>query len=87
MFSRGTEPSTSALGILVAMPHACPCGGGAAVIGSSCGPHHGRLICATCGRWRGWASAATFACIADVIDTAGRPTEPIVVRRSRREGV
>jgi hypothetical protein len=75
-----TPPSTSALGLLVTLPRACGCGSTTGVVGSSAGPHHARLICAQCGKFVCWMPAADFNFIAAVIDVAGRPNGPIVVR-------
>ena len=80
MFAAVTECSTSVIGLIVTMPHACVCGATESVIGSSSGPHHGRLRCIGCDRHRGWLSGTTYRFITNVIDNFGRPVEPIVVR-------
>jgi hypothetical protein len=76
-----TTPSTSALGLLVALPRACACGSGTGVVGSSCGPHAAKLVCAQCGRFSLWLSAERVSFVNSAIDTVGgRPAAPIILR-------
>jgi hypothetical protein len=83
LFSGGTTPSTSPHGLLVALPSACVCGAHEAVIGSSAGPHHARLVCAQCGKFLRWLPADALAGINEQIDhIGGRPSQPILVRCS-----
>lgn len=72
-------------GLLVAMPDACRCGAATAVIGSSKAMHHAKLVCGQCGKFRAWMSAEAFNFVAAVIDVAGRPTAPIIIRNSNSE--
>jgi hypothetical protein len=79
-----TTPSTSALGLLVALPRACQCGSGTGVVGSSAGPHAAKVVCAQCGRFNMWLSTERTSFINSVIDTVGgRPAAPIILRHSR----
>jgi hypothetical protein len=82
LFEPATAPSTSALGLLLVLPHACQCGSTTGAIGSSAGPHIAKRICANCGRFHSWMSVADFNFIAEIIDLSGRPASPIVVRNS-----
>jgi hypothetical protein len=77
-----TPPSTSIVGLIVTMAERpCRhCGSNAFILGSSCGPHHGRLGCAGCDRHSGWISGETRRFIDSIIDHFGRPDEPIIVR-------
>jgi len=58
-----------------------PCCNNICVIGAAIGPHAGELLCAGCGKHRGWISKATGGWIESVIDRFGAPTSPIVIRR------
>jgi hypothetical protein len=64
----------------------CKCGSVTAVIGSSSGPHHAAIECATCGRWRAWMSTETAGFINSIIDHVGRPSEPTIVRKGSANG-
>jgi hypothetical protein len=80
-FESATTPSTSALGLLVTLQRACCCGSITGAVGSSCGPHAARLVCAQCGRFNIWLSAERAGFIDSVIDTVGdRPSAPILLR-------
>jgi hypothetical protein len=46
------------------------------------GPHAGELICADCGRHRGWLSKITAQWIETVIARFGAPTSPIIIARA-----
>lgn len=59
-----------------------PCCLNVCTIGAARGPHAGELICAGCGRHRGWLSNATAQWIEHVATRFGAPTTPIVVRKS-----
>ncbi len=86
LFAEITTPSTSALGLLVMLPRACPCGAIAGVVGSSCGPHVAKLVCAQCGRFGMWLSAEHVSFINSTIDVVGgRPAAPIVLRNINSE--
>jgi hypothetical protein len=89
LFQQSTTPSTSPRGLLIQLPHACrECGCGTGVVGSSQGPHCARVACGRCGQFSHWLSADGFNFIGEIIDLTGsRPSEPIVIRRSRREEV
>lgn len=65
-----TTPSTSMLGVLVTLPHACGCGSITAATGSSSGPHVAKLVRGNCGRFCGWLSAEAANFISSFIDTA-----------------
>ena len=58
-----------------------PCHSNVCVIGPGKEPHAGELVCADCGRHRGWLSKATANWIESAIGRFGAPTSPIVVRR------
>jgi hypothetical protein len=75
-----TVSSTSVLELAVRLPRPCWCGSAVATIGSSAGPHHGRLRCAGCETHRGWLSRESYEFIAAVIDEFGRPDQPITIR-------
>jgi hypothetical protein len=62
-----------------------PCCENVCTIGSSKGPHAGELICAGCGRHRGWLSKSTAQRIEHVVTRFGAPPTPIVVRASTLE--
>jgi hypothetical protein len=84
LFPELTSPSSSVIGLEVILPRSCQCGESIAVIGSSRGPHHALLICSRCGVHRGWVSGETYRFISTIIDTIGRPVEPInVITNSR----
>jgi hypothetical protein len=59
-----------------------PCCHNVCTIGAGKGPHAGELICASCGRHRGWLSKPTAQWIEHVVTRFGAPTTPIVVRKS-----
>jgi hypothetical protein len=59
-----------------------PCCRNVCRIGTGKGPHAGELICADCGRHRGWLSKSTAQWIGSVITRFGAPTTPIVVRKT-----
>lgn len=86
MFGGAVPPSTSIINLLVVLPRFCPsCGSRTAITGSSAGPHHARLDCAGCGIHAGWLSAEARGFLDAVIDVGGRPTSPIIIRRSNPE--
>jgi hypothetical protein len=81
MFEPVTAPSTSVLGLVVILEdRPCPCGEVKVTIGASTAMHHASLICTACERFRGWMSKETHGFIAAIVDSVGRPTEPIVAR-------
>jgi hypothetical protein len=45
-------------------------------------PHAGKLVCADCGRSRGWLSKVTAHWIESVNGRFGAPTTPIVIRKA-----
>jgi hypothetical protein len=57
------------------------CGNQIAEIHSGKGPHVGEFRCVRCGRHRGWLSKSTAEWIEQVIESFGRPTDPIKFRR------
>ena len=59
-----------------------PCHSNICVIGAARKPHAGELLCAICGRHRGWISKSTARWIASVIGRFGAPATPIIVRKS-----
>jgi hypothetical protein len=78
------EPASPILGLHVKIDRPIdrdrPCCENVCAIGPAKGPHAGELICADCGRHRGWLSKTTARWIEDVISRFGAPTTPIVVR-------
>ena len=74
-----TVGSTSLTGLEMVLPRACRCGATLATIGSSAGPHHASLKCG-CGAHRGWVSYETHQFLTGIIDTFGRPDQPVTVR-------
>jgi hypothetical protein len=76
-----TAPSSSPIGLSVILPKPCgDCGSDSTIVGSSAGPHYARLNCECCGRHRGWLSGTTYKFLSDVIESFGRPAEPIHIR-------
>jgi hypothetical protein len=69
--------------LVVQLPEFCRCGAIRATIGAGAGPHIAALRCVYCGVHRGWISRETYSFIAEVVRLAGKPTRPIVIRRSR----
>jgi hypothetical protein len=59
-----------------------PCCRNFCTIGPAKETHAGELICADCGQHRGWISNATAHWIESLIVRFGRPTSPIIVRKS-----
>jgi hypothetical protein len=59
-----------------------PCCRNVCSIGPARGPHAGELICAGCGRHRGWLSTTTARWIERVATRFGAPATPVVVRKS-----
>lgn len=59
-----------------------PCCRNVCTIGAARGQHAGELICADCGRHRGWLSKSTAHWIEHVASRFGAPTTPIVVRNT-----
>jgi hypothetical protein len=83
LFEPATVPSTSVVGLVIITeerPCPCPCGELKVTVGASAGPHHAALTCTSCKRHRGWLSGETYRFIIGVIDSFGRPTEPIVAK-------
>jgi hypothetical protein len=86
LFPELAPPSSSVVGLEIILTHSCDCGECIAIVGS-CGPHHASLICPRCGVHRGWLPGETYRFINTIIDTFGRPTEPIVVTTNSRARV
>jgi hypothetical protein len=79
-----TTPSSSPIGLSVLLPKPCSnCGSDSTIIGSSAGPHYGRLNCECCGSHRGWLSGSTYKFLSDVIENFGRPNKPIEIRHNQ----
>jgi hypothetical protein len=75
-----TATSTSVAGLVITLPRACAtCGAVDATIGASKAMHHAQINCSECNRHRGWLRGETYGFITSVIDTFGRPTDPITV--------
>jgi hypothetical protein len=87
LFPELAPPSSSVIGLEVILPRPCWCGDCIAVVGSSCGPHHASFECGHCGIHRGWMSGETYRFISTIIDTIGRPLEPIRVTTNSRTRV
>jgi hypothetical protein len=68
------------LSVIIDVP--CQCGAHAATLGSSKGPHYASVHCDNCGAHRAWISHTTGSGILAIIKQFGRPTEPIMIRRS-----
>jgi hypothetical protein len=62
------------IGQAVRLPNdLCKCGSDIAVIRAGKGPHHARLQCRSCGRFRGWVCKFTADWIASVAAKFGAP--------------
>jgi hypothetical protein len=85
LFSEATAASTGVAGLEIILPQRCQCGTSTAVIGSSRGPHHASIRCSCCGIHRAWLSGETFRFVQTIIDTIGRPAEPIIVTTNSRK--
>jgi hypothetical protein len=59
----------------------CTWGEGVAVIEAAPQPHAGALICANCGKHRGWLPNRARDLILETINRFGRPNEPIAYHR------
>ena len=79
-----TIPSTSPLGLSVLVPPCRSCGSVEGVIAPGKGPHRASVLCSDCGLHCGWLSGITVSFIERVIDVAGRPDCPIVIRGAGR---
>ena len=83
---RGTTVEAPLVGLRVRMDRPVdrdrPCCRNFCTIGPAKRPHAGELICADCGKHRGWISNATAYWIESVIARFGVPTTPIMVRKS-----
>lgn len=75
--------SSGVVGLEVILERPCRCSESIAVAGSSAGPHHASLECASCGAHRGWLSGEAFRFLSDVIDSFGRPVAPVVIRHNQ----
>src|SRR5262249_25592575 len=82
-----TASSTVIAGVEVVLPRRCQCGEMIAIIGSSRGPHHASVTCSACGIFRTWLSGETCRFITTILDTFGRPDEPINVTTNPRASV
>jgi hypothetical protein len=70
------------IGLTVRPDDACPaCGEGVAIIRAAKHPHAGALICAGCGKHRGWLPRHARDFITETINKFGLPHEPIAYRR------
>jgi len=83
-FFGSTSPNTSPIGLIVRAPHrpCSDCGSIETIIGSSSGPHNGRLNCVVCTKHRGWLSRTTIDFVNSIITHAGRPDRPILISRT-----
>jgi len=72
-------------GIVVELDRGCAwCGHAALVIvGPGSGPHAAALACPHCHRTGGWLPKEAAAFITEVIETFGRPVEPVIIREGR----
>jgi hypothetical protein len=75
-------PRDRTYGLTVQLPKLCRCRGQFASISTGGGPHAASLICCKCGVQRGWVSHATHKFLTEIVNKFGRPTEPIVLRRT-----
>jgi hypothetical protein len=71
-------------GLTVNLGRTCACGSGTLITGPGRGPHRACLTCSRCSRHCGWLSAESAAFITEIIESIGRPTEPIMVRRGEQ---
>ena len=87
LFPELAVSSTTIVGLEVVLPRRCQCREAIAIIGSSRGPHHASVICSACGTFRALLSGETCRFIGAIIDTFGRPDEPINVTTNPRASV
>jgi hypothetical protein len=85
-----TAPATQTadqllLGLAVRLPDICSCGHDVATIGARSGPHAARLLCARCGKFRGWLPHTERRLLVEAIKRTGVPAEPIAIRRGRSD--
>jgi hypothetical protein len=79
-----TALSTSLRGLAVVTSGECrKCRSTLATLGSTSGPHQAAIICAGCGRYRGWLPAIASDFLNGILDEFGRPTDPIRLRWGR----
>jgi hypothetical protein len=81
---RASQRGLPVLGLRVHLPDTCDCGGSTALIGADSALHLAELRCDSCDAYRGSMARVTYGFIAQIIDNFGRPTVPIVIRRSER---
>jgi hypothetical protein len=76
--------SSPLIGVTVLLERAVdrnkPCCRSVATITPGAGPHPAGLVCADCGRFRGWMSKPTAQRLNEVIRVFGVPPEPLIIR-------
>src|SRR5262245_39429489 len=70
----------SLIGLHVRLDRSDTCHGDIAEITPGSGPHGHGLVCAVCGRHRGWLPGAAADFIAETIRVFGVPREPLIYR-------
>jgi hypothetical protein len=83
MFVATPEERSPLIGLTVRLPDHCRCGSDVARIGPPVGPHLAELRCAHCGHHRGWLPRQAHQFLTETVNTFGRPSEPIAIRRGR----
>jgi hypothetical protein len=83
-----TTSSSPLIGMMVQLDRSIdqlkPCCSNMAIVTIDKGQHAAGLVCASCGRHRGWISKSTTTNLQAIIDQWGVPTKPLVVRDSSR---
>jgi len=57
-----------------------PCCANTGVIIPGTEPHAAGIVCADCGRHRGWLPRTTVSKLREIIERFGMPSEPLIVR-------
>jgi hypothetical protein len=68
------------IGLEVELPNKCTCGSNVALIGAGKAMHKASLHC-RCGKHRGWLSNASYNFVRKIVETLGRPQQPIAIHR------
>jgi hypothetical protein len=83
-----TTSSSALIGMIVQLDRSIdqqkPCCSNMAIITIGKGQHAAGLVCASCGRHRGWISKSTTTSLQKIVEQWGAPTEPLIVRDSSR---
>jgi hypothetical protein len=78
---RPLPPPDPMRGVVVRLPSPCRCGAAGAMIAEGAGPHIASLVCTKCETRRGWLPHKAHTFLSGILNTFGRPIEPITIRR------